>query len=100
MTGPPEARFRADRWDMMRPMTGLAGRAAAAMIAAALLFPPEARAQAPGGLSNLFGGIFSSPAAQPAQPAPGAGGAQPGSAPQAWSGEDGASGHPLMTADA
>jgi membrane-bound lytic murein transglycosylase B len=69
-----------------RPLTG------ATMLAAALLFPLQARAQASDGLSNLFGGIFSGPA--PSQPTPGPGGPQP------WSGEDGASGHPLMTAAA
>jgi len=48
-------------------------------------------------LPNLFGGIFSGPKSDtPAQPqaAPGANGSIP------WSGEDGASGHPLMTASA
>jgi lytic murein transglycosylase len=68
---------------------------AATMLAASLLFPVSAQAQGqPGqnGLSNLFGGIFSG--SNPAAPPPGPGGAQP------WSGEDGASGHPLMTAAA
>jgi lytic murein transglycosylase len=65
------------------------------MVASALPFPHEARAQASSGLSNLFGGIFSG--SNPA-PAPGAGAAQGGTQP--WSGEDGASGHPLMTAAA
>ena len=53
--------------------------------------------QSGGGLSNLFGGIFSGQKsdAPPAQAAvPGATGSIP------WSGEDGASGHPLMTANA
>jgi membrane-bound lytic murein transglycosylase B len=46
-----------------------------------------------GGLSSLFGGIFSGPKPDPSTlPVP------PGSAP--WSGQDGASGHPLMTASA
>jgi lytic murein transglycosylase len=57
-----------------------------------------ALAQQPGnGLSSLFGGIFSGPKsdAPPAQAAvPGATGSIP------WSGEDGASGNPLMTANA
>jgi lytic murein transglycosylase len=63
----------------------------ATMIVAALL-PAGAHAQAQNGLSNLFGGIFSGPNPAPSQASPG--GAQP------WSGEDGASGHPLMTAAA
>ena len=67
------------------------------MIAVALAFPDETRAQASNGLSNLFGGIFSGSNPAPAQPAPGSG-AQGGTQP--WSGEDGASGHPLMTAAA
>jgi len=71
---------------------------AAAMVAAALLVSGAANAQSSGGgLSDLFGNIFSGPnstsPAQP-QPSPGGGGALP------WSGEDGASGHPLMTASA
>ncbi len=70
--------------------------AGAIAITAVLLAPVEARAQASNGLSNLFGGIFSGSNPAPSQPAPGSGqaGAQP------WSGEDGASGHPLMTAAA
>ncbi len=63
------------------------------MIAAALLFPLPANAQQ-NGLPNLFGGIFSGPNPGPAQPAPAQGGPLP------WTGEDGASGHPLMTAAA
>jgi membrane-bound lytic murein transglycosylase B len=72
---------------------------AAAMVAAALLVSGAANAQSTsGGLSSLFGNIFSGPSpgssSQP-QPSPGEGsGALP------WSGEDGASGHPLMTASA
>ena len=65
VTGPPDAGFWPNRWDMMRPLAGLTG---ATMIAAALLFPLEARAQAANGLSNLFGGIFSGPNPAPAQP--------------------------------
>src|SRR6202451_570520 len=79
---------------MKRPMQPLT-RALAAVIAAALLCAGEARAQSSGGLPNLFGNIFSGPnAGTPPQAAPGTGGPQP------WSGEDGASGHPLMTASA
>ncbi|WP_218277525.1 hypothetical protein, partial [Pseudomonas sp. FW306-2-11BA] len=68
------------------------------MFAAALLFPAAAQAQTQNGLSKLFGGIFSGSNAAPSQPAPASGGAQTGAQP--WSGEDGASGHPLMTAAA
>jgi membrane-bound lytic murein transglycosylase B len=68
------------------------------MLAAALLLAGEAKAQTSGdGISSLLGNIFSGQkSGTPAQPqaAPG-----PGSAPP-WSGEDGASGHPLMTASA
>ncbi len=94
------ADFRPDGWDMMQSVAGLAKRAGsltgATMIAAALLFPVSAQAQ--NGLSNLFGGIFSGSNPAPSQPAPGPGGGQTGAQP--WSGEDGASGHPLMTAAA
>jgi len=85
----------------MRPLAGksrhLAGLlTGATMIAAALLFPHEA--QAANGLSSLFSGIFSGSSPAPAQPTPGSEEAQPGTLP--WSGEDGASGHPLMAAAA
>jgi membrane-bound lytic murein transglycosylase B len=74
-------------------------RAGAAVLAAALLFAGEVRAQSSGsGFPNPFGNIFSGQkSATPAQPqaAPGTSGAA-----LPWSGEDGASGHPLMTASA
>jgi membrane-bound lytic murein transglycosylase B len=67
----------------------------AAGVLLAFLLVGEARAQSSGGgLSNLFGGLFSGPKSDN-QPQPQA---APGSTP--WSGEDGASGHPLMTAAA
>src|SRR5207248_1893118 len=68
---------------------------AVVIFAAALLMSGAAHAQSPGaGLSNLFGNIFSGPnSSPPAAP-------QSGSGPLPWSGEDGASGHPLMTAGA
>jgi membrane-bound lytic murein transglycosylase B len=74
-------------------------RAGAAVLAAALLFAGEARAQSSGGgfpnpLGNIFSGQKSTAPAQP-QAAPATSGA-----PLPWSGEDGASGHPLMTASA
>ncbi len=81
----------------MEPLTGVA--AAAALFAVALLLSGAASAQSSGGgLSNLFGGIFSGQnAGASPQPQPSPGG---GAGPQPWSGEDGASGHPLMTASA
>jgi membrane-bound lytic murein transglycosylase B len=86
---------------MTRPTGSLVNmRTAAALVAAALLVCGEARAQSSGGggISNLFGGIFSgqnSGASSQPQTSPGG-----GTGPQPWSGEDGASGHPLMTASA
>jgi len=70
---------------------------AAAGVAASLLATPALAQQSGNGLSSLFGGIFSgqkSDAPPPQAAVPGATGPIP------WSGEDGASGHPLMTADA
>src|SRR5438445_11776026 len=82
---------------LMEPLTK--ARIPVVMFAAALLMSGAANAQsAGGGLSNLFGNIFSGPnSPSPAQPQtpPGS-----GSAALPWSGEDGASGHPLMTASA
>jgi membrane-bound lytic murein transglycosylase B len=64
------------------------------IIAAALFVSNQALAQSTGGgLADLLGNLFSG-----AKPAPQAS-IGDGSAP-AWSGEDGASGHPLMTAGA
>jgi lytic murein transglycosylase len=84
---------------------------AAALVAALLSACPAHAQSSGGGLSNLFGGIFSgqrpdAPAQAPAAAAPGSvpsGSIPSGSIPSgsiSWSGEDGASGHPLMTADA
>src|SRR5581483_524771 len=80
------------------------GLAAAALLLAGMLSSAPALAQSQSqsqgnGLSSLFGGIFSGPkpdasALQPQQGTPGTTGPLP------WSGEDGASGHPLMTASA
>jgi lytic murein transglycosylase len=87
-------------------------RTSAVIIAAALLLCGEARAQSSGGsgLQNFFDNIFTGSIAKGNQTAPS--GQRPGasaqaqatpdagSAPPPWSGEDGASGHPLMTASA
>jgi lytic murein transglycosylase len=83
----------------------LAKRLLTAMVAAALLAGPASAQSSGGGLSNLFGGIFSGQKsdATAQQPAPPAGSVPSGSIPSGsipWSGEDGASGHPLMRADA
>jgi membrane-bound lytic murein transglycosylase B len=80
---------------MIRRKKPLAIRLFAAMLVVGLLaLAGSAQAQSSGGgLSNLFGGIFSGPKPDPSTlPVP------PGSAP--WSGQDGASGNPLMTASA
>ena len=80
--------------------TGLSriNRTGAVVLATMLLLAGEALAQSSGGgLPNLFGNIFgqkSGTQAQ-AQPAPTA-----SSTPLPWTGEDGASGHPTMTASA
>jgi lytic murein transglycosylase len=80
--------------------------AAALLLAGALLAGPVHAQSSGNGLSNLFGGIFSGPKPdaqqqpQAAPGAPGAPGASGASGAPPWSGEDGASGHPLMTAAA
>jgi len=78
-------------------MEPLAKALAALLVATGLLASPAYAQQSGNGLPNLFGGIFSGPKpdATPQQPA------VPGNTgPIPWSGEDGASGHPLMTASA
>src|ERR1700709_200262 len=78
-------------------------RNGAIMVAAALLlFPPvsmtRAHAQSSGnnGVSSFLGNLFSGQKSAPSpQATPG-----PDGAPPPWSGEDRASGHPLMTASA
>jgi len=86
--------------DLMERAMG--NRTGAILIAAALLCSSgqsQAQSQAPSsgnGVSNFFGSIFSGPKSGPTpQAAPG-----PDGGPPPWSGEDGASGHPLMTASA
>src|ERR1700742_2942231 len=87
--------FRGNGSAMTREPMARRWTAAALLLAGALSVAP-AHAQSSGnGLSNLFGGIFSGPKPDAQQQAaPGTSGAPP------WSGEDGASGHPLMTATA
>src|SRR5665213_4011234 len=75
-------------------------RTGAILVAAALVWSGQAAAQAQSdnGISNFLGNLFSgqkSATSAPAQAAPGGSGAA-----LPWSGEDGASGHPLMTASA
>jgi membrane-bound lytic murein transglycosylase B len=75
--------------------TGLGAAALGALLLSTVL-PHAAQAQSNRGPFSLFDNIFSGSAPPQAAvpPAPGSGGVQP------WSGEDGASGHPLMTAQA
>ncbi|WP_249734012.1 lytic murein transglycosylase [Bradyrhizobium sp. sGM-13] len=77
----------------------MSNRIGAVLIAAALLCSSgQSHAQSSGndGISNFLGNIFQGQqSSQPPQPAPG-----PNGGPPPWSGEDGASGHPLMTASA
>src|SRR6201987_2608451 len=88
--------------DMTGPATRPARkRAGTVLLAAMLLWVGQARAQSSGPLDflgNIFGGSSSkasqTPQAVPTPPA------SPSGGPQPWSGEDGASGHPLMTASA
>src|SRR6266702_1853679 len=89
------------------PERAMTNRAGAILIAAALLCSSQAvfvsRSQAQSqaqssdnGISNFLGNIFQGPkSASTPQAAPG-----PDGTPPPWSGEDGASGHPLMTAAA
>ncbi|WP_225702432.1 lytic murein transglycosylase [Bradyrhizobium cenepequi] len=65
------------------------------IIAGVLLVSNQAFAQSQGGLAELFSNLLSAPSSPP----PPAAATGDGSAPP-WSGEDGASGHPLMTAAA
>lgn len=70
--------------------------AAAALLGAVLCAPALAQTAGPLRLfDNVFGSQGNTPAAAPAPSAP-----APSPAPLPWTGEDGASGHPLMTAAA
>ena len=80
----------------MRVGTSAVRRTGAIMAAVLFLAGPAFAQTSGGGLSDLFGNIFSGPKSATApQPQGGSDGAPP-----PWSGEDGASGHPLMTAAA
>jgi peptidoglycan lytic transglycosylase B len=82
----------------------MAGRMAnlrTAAVALALLLSGEAHAQSSsGGPLNFLENLFSGKGQTPDTPRPGGTAQTPSSGPQPWSGEDGASGHPLMTASA
>ena len=80
----------------MKPAT--TGRVGMLMLAAILLSPGATLAQSSGdGVSNFLNNIFA-PKPGNAQQPPAA--PATGNAPLPWTGEDGASGHPLMTASA
>jgi membrane-bound lytic murein transglycosylase B len=80
---------------MTKRMVLLGRRLTSALLVAATLGMGAAQAQAQsGGLSSLFGGLFSGQRATAPTQVPG------GNGPIPWSGQDGASGNPLMTADA
>jgi membrane-bound lytic murein transglycosylase B len=85
---------------MMRATKPAKRRAGAIILAAVLICRGEARAQSSSPL-DFLGNIFSSKSgpANPSAP-PGAAAPATGNGPLPWSGEDGASGHPLMTASA
>ena len=80
----------------MRVGTSAVRRTGTIMAAVLFLAGPAFAQTSGGGLSDLFGNVFSGPKSATApQPQGGSDGAPP-----PWSGEDGASGHPLMTAAA
>src|SRR5689334_16517241 len=82
-----------------RPTLALRSVPLVAGILCCALAPPAFAQQSGNGLSNLFGIFSGAKSDAPQSTAPGSTGAMPtGSIP--WSGEDGASGHPLMTASA
>src|SRR5271169_3564396 len=84
----------------MRRRTGQsATKRTTVIVAAALVCCGEAFAQSSGGALDFIGDIFSG--SKGGQTAPAQSAAAPASgSPPPWSGEDGASGHPLMTASA
>src|SRR6478735_6984546 len=80
----------------MRVGTSAVRQTGAIMAAVLFLAGPAFAQTSGGGLSDLFGNILSGPKSAAAPQPPGGG----DGAPPPWSGEDGASGHPLMTAAA
>jgi membrane-bound lytic murein transglycosylase B len=81
---------------MMRQVAGIFGRTAVMALAATLLWPAASHAQQPSdGISNFLGNIFKPGTNAQPQATQGT-----TSGPLPWTGEDGASGHPLMTASA
>ena len=93
----------------MKPMeTGLArwrNHAVVAIALVAVLWSGATSAQSSGGPLSFFDNIFTGSVSKGSQTAPSGTSTQAQSAPGAngappWSGEDGASGHPLMTAAA
>ncbi|MFL6828822.1 MAG: lytic murein transglycosylase [Bradyrhizobium sp.] len=87
----------------MTNRTGAIIVAAALLVSGPAMFASQALAQSSAqssgnGLSNLFGNLFSGQKSATSQQAPATPG--PDSTPPPWSGEDGASGHPMMTASA
>ena len=101
VTGPSETGFlRADGYDMRWTEAAMNKRAGAIVVAAALLFAGPARRSRPAAATAFrTSSATSSPGQKSARrrrrPRPARDGAPP-----PWSGEDGASGHPLMTAAA
>ncbi|HKU06285.1 MAG TPA: lytic murein transglycosylase, partial [Bradyrhizobium sp.] len=82
---------------MKRLKSATVVRAGALVLAAALLSPAKAVAQSQGdGVSNFLNNLFAPKSGNNAQAPQGTG----STGPLPWSGEDGASGHPLMTASA
>jgi peptidoglycan lytic transglycosylase B len=80
----------------MRVGTSAVRQTGAIMAAVLFLAGPAFAQTSGGGLSDLFGNTLSGPKSAAAPQPPGGG----DGAPPPWSGEDGASGHPLMTAAA
>jgi lytic murein transglycosylase len=84
-----------------RTLPSTIARAGALALAAALLAPVSALAQSSGdGVSNFLNNLFTPKPGGSAQPPQGGSSPAGTSGPLPWTGEDGASGHPLMTAAA
>ncbi len=84
-----------------RNLPSTIARAGALALAAALLAPVSALAQSSGdGVSTFLNNLFTPKPGGSAQPPQGGSSPAGTSGPLPWTGEDGASGHPLMTAAA